>query len=344
MRSFLFKLGLLNKQNTANAKDYTRNLSAELSFTSKNNNLDAWLLGHHALHPDLKDKNDFKETGFWYHNDRWQFLVDLTSVGTNYFTGMEYFERLENYDALTERTRRIGYKQAFAFGNYKYIPKHSAVIAQNEVMFTNAYVRNPDNTFNNSNSQLINTLGFKNTARLMVSLNHEDSQLPVYLDFSGQPYLPPSRYQFTSASAQFSSDIRQAFTYVATVKAGQFYNGSQFTLIGGLNYRLTPLGQLGVAIERYDLQFPEPYKRSLLYLIKSKAELSFTKNLIWTTFLQYNTQADNFNINSRLQWRYKPMSDLFIVYSDNYGTNDPFQAFLKKNRALVLKMNYWFNL
>jgi len=24
------------------------------------------------------------------------------------------------------------------------------------------------------------------------------------------------------------------------------------------------------------------------------------------------------NINSRLQWRFKPVSDLFIVYTDNY--------------------------
>jgi hypothetical protein len=74
--------------------------------------------------------------------------------------------------------------------------------------------------------------------------------------------------------------------------------------------------------------------------MNGKAEFSFTKNLIWTTFLQYNTQADNFNINSRLQWRYKPMSDVFIVYTDNYAA----QPFLKKNRGLVCKVNYWLNL
>jgi hypothetical protein len=101
-----------------------------------------------------------------------------------------------------------------------------------------------------------------------------------------------------------------------------------------------PLFLFGLRLERYDLQFPEPHNQSLLYLINNKTEFSFTKNLIWTTFLQYNTQADNFNINSRLQWRYKPMSDIFIVYTDNYAV----RPFMKKNRALVVKMNYWFNL
>ncbi|MBI2729956.1 MAG: hydrolase, partial [Sphingobacteriales bacterium] len=68
---------------------------------------------------------------------------------------------------------------------------------------------------------------------------------------------------------------------------------------------------------------------------------NFSTSIFWTTFLQYNTQGNNFNINSRFQWRYKPMSDLFLVYTDNYYT-DP--LFKNKKRALVLKMNYWLNL
>jgi len=33
------------------------------------------------------------------------------------------------------------------------------------------------------------------------------------------------------------------------------------------------------------------------------------------------------------------MSDLFIVYNDNYATDN----FAVKNRGVVFKMNYWFN-
>jgi hypothetical protein len=40
-----------------------------------------------------------------------------------------------------------------------------------------------------------------------------------------------------------------------------------------------------------------------------------------------------------LQWRYKPVSDLFIVYTDNYYIGPVFV----KNRALVLKFTYWWN-
>ncbi|MEM6699144.1 MAG: hypothetical protein AAF599_12150, partial [Bacteroidota bacterium] len=70
-----------------------------------------------------------------------------------------------------------------------------------------------------------------------------------------------------------------------------------------------------------------------------RIDLTFTKSLFWTTFIQYNNQIDNLNINSRFQWRFRPVSDLFIVYTDNYFPDD----FVNKNRALVLKLTYWLN-
>jgi hypothetical protein len=46
------------------------------------------------------------------------------------------------------------------------------------------------------------------------------------------------------------------------------------------------------------------------------------------------------NFNARLQWRFKPVSDLFVVYTDNYFTEN-----LKiRNRSLVLKLTYWLNI
>ncbi|MFM8349331.1 MAG: hypothetical protein ACKOAR_14905 [Bacteroidota bacterium] len=40
------------------------------------------------------------------------------------------------------------------------------------------------------------------------------------------------------------------------------------------------------------------------------------------------------------QWRFRPASDFFIVYAENYLPGN----FNSKNRSLVLKLTYWFNL
>ncbi len=342
-RSF-FKVAGMNKQDMTDFKKgktaYTREVSSEVSLTSKNNLWDGWVLAHHSMQPNVTKENNFGEVGIWYHNDKWQILVDYLDLGSNYATGMEFFNRLESHDDLLDTTYRVGYKQSFTQFNYNYIPKSSLKIAQYKFEAMNILVWNPNGSFNNRILGLNNSLRFTNTSEIALSLNNEDNQLPINVAFTEFKPLPPARYQFTNMSVQYSSDIRKFFNYTAQATIGEFYNGKQRSLLVGINYRKTPWGLFGLRLERYDLQFPEPYNRSLLYLINSKTEFSFTKNLIWTTFLQYNTQADNFNINSRLQWRYKPMSDIFIVYTDNYAA----QPFLKKNRALVVKMNYWLNL
>lgn len=92
---------------------------------------------------------------------------------------------------------------------------------------------------------------------------------------------------------------------------------------------------------------PEGYNDSNLYLIGPRVDLTFTRKIFWTTFIQYNSQIDNLNINTRLQWRFKPVSDLFIVYTDNYyaGIDDRWISFNQPRlRAFVVKLTYWINL
>ena len=101
--------------------------------------------------------------------------------------------------------------------------------------------------------------------------------------------------------------------------------------------RQQPHWNITLTAEFNDLQFPKGYGDTQLWLISPKTEINFSNNLFWTTFFQYNTQQTNFNINSRIQWRYKPMSDLFLVYTDNYFTD----TFINRNRAIVFKLNYW---
>ena len=132
----------------------------------------------------------------------------------------------------------------------------------------------------------------------------------------------------------------KSFFYTVGVDGGQFYNGDRLGLTLQLNYRHQPWGNFALNFVRNELEFPEPFGARSLTLVGPKVEINMSRNLFWTTFLQYNTQADNFNINSRLQWRFKPMSDLFIVYTDNYSVD----VFGPKNRALVFKLNYWLNI
>jgi hypothetical protein len=97
------------------------------------------------------------------------------------------------------------------------------------------------------------------------------------------------------------------------------------------------------------IRLPQPYNSTDLVLLGPKFDFTFSRKLFWTTYLQYNNQINNLNINSRLQWRFKPASDLFLVYTDNYfaeaySHDQVFYVGQPKLRALVLKLTYWINM
>ena len=115
---------------------------------------------------------------------------------------------------------------------------------------------------------------------------------------------------------------------------GQFFNGSRVGLEGSLTYRYQPLGFISVDYGINRLKLAAPFRPANVWLIGPRIDLTFTKSIFLTTFVQYNSQFDNLNINTRFQWRFQPVSDFFLVYTDNYLT-DPFSQFSSRNRSLA---------
>ena len=156
---------------------------------------------------------------------------------------------------------------------------------------------------------------------------------------SGADVLPDSvGYSWNQAGVEYSSDFRRKFNVSTFANFGTYYTGNRLQVGGTLNYRAQPWGIFSLQFEQNQINLPDTSVS--LTLISPRFEFAFTKSLFFTTFFQFNTQTSNFNINARLQWRFKPMSDLFLVLTDNYLS----ESFSVRNRALVLKLNYWFTL
>ncbi|MBX2927597.1 MAG: carbohydrate binding family 9 domain-containing protein [Saprospiraceae bacterium] len=162
---------------------------------------------------------------------------------------------------------------------------------------------------------------------------------------SGGEQLPEgSDYTYNSVRTGFNSDLRRKLYFNASFQQGAYFNGRITQVSGALNYRLQPYGIFALSYNYNNIQLPEPYNSANFWLVGPRAELAFSRSLFFSLFLQYNTQIDNVNINARLQWRFRPVSDLFLVYTDNYFSEGFFAAPMAKNRALVLKATYWLNL
>lgn len=185
---------------------------------------------------------------------------------------------------------------------------------------------------------------FQNTSALQLTYNYIYQRLtnsfsPIDPD-KFINYQAGDQYSWNNATAAYVSDQRKIVRYSFETTIGQFYNGNNVNVKGQFNYRYQPYGSMSIQIDYNDLRLPAGYGKEKLFVVSPRMDLTFTDKLFLTTFLQYNTLLDNVNLNARFQWRYKPASDFFVVYTENYLP----QTFASKSRALVFKFTYWLNI
>ena len=152
-----------------------------------------------------------------------------------------------------------------------------------------------------------------------------------------------STHRFFSLEGSYQTDQRKPFFFEIAPAIGGFYNGFRAGLSGSFTLRYQPYGFVSIDYTYNYIKLDEPFEPVNLWLVGPRIDLTFSKKLFLTTFIQYNNQLDNLNINARLQWRFQPVSDFFIVYTDNYLV-DSFSQFGARNRAIVAKLTYWLNL
>ncbi len=186
-------------------------------------------------------------------------------------------------------------------------------------------------------------LGFLNTSNVLLMFNQNYTYLFNDFDALRSNKRYPSlkkgtSYHYFNVSANYVSDLRKKLSISFQPMVGQYFDGNIVSLVGNAAYRFQPYGFLSLNFSYNNIQLSTG--KNQVFLIGPKMDLTFTKSLFWTTYVQYNSQFKNLNVNSRLQWRFAPVSDLFLVYTDNYNS----ETWMPKNRAILAKVTYWLNL
>ncbi len=80
-------------------------------------------------------------------------------------------------------------------------------------------------------------------------------------------------------------------------------------------------------------------------MARTRLTYTITPRMFVSGIVQYNNAGTSFGSNVRVRWEYRPGSELFVVYTDDYNTNElrPDVNSLR-NRAFVIKFNRLFRL
>jgi hypothetical protein len=260
----------------------------------------------------------------------------------HFSAGMAYSYVGENYNPLAGFTPRTGYQRLAPEIGYRFFPK-SQWINRHGPGFTSETLWSDNIGITDELHSFLYMVQFNSFAEFTLNLNNQYTYLFFPFDptrTGGEPLAESTSYRTNFLGFDFRTDPRRAFALLGTGQIGEFYNGNMVQFTGTTQWRLGYLANISMNFSYSRIRLPEPQRDADLFLIGPRIDLTFTKNLFWTTFLQYNNQINNINVNTRVQWRYAPVSDLFVVYTDNYFPN----TLSSKHRAFVMKLNYWLNL
>ena len=324
-------------------QDYNRVGGVEFDYLSNNGNLGGNIKYHLSTTNDNLTNNGTISSELFYNVKKFFTGFSYSKVGENFIADIGFTPRLDNYDAARDTTIRIGYTSLNPWIGFNFYPKSGSKVNIHGPRTWTVWTVNNDGGFNERRTTFVYFVNFSDKSELRADIQNKDVQLPFETDLIGEDefsFLPAQRFRYTDFGLRYESDPRKILSVKSSIRYGDFFSGAKLTFSSTVNFRQQPWGNFGVSYTQNKVDLGGDFGSTNLHLIGPTAQISFSNTMFWTSFLQYNTQAENFNLNSRFQWRFKPMSDLFIVYSENYTTTN----FDVKNRGLVFKLTYWLNI
>ena len=309
------------------AQNFNRVAGIDYNLASRNNAWSGKMFYHRSFSPENPRKQFAQGASLIYNTRRIHAGMTQASVG-------------ENFDAEAGYVRRNGYNMLNPEFSLLWVP-NKKVVSHGIVSTANYYF---DPNYNQLDHEISLMYKFEFSSRAIVDAGIKDYYILLSQDFdpthmNSAVLAKGTDYSYQVGFVDYTSDTRSLFNYAATISAGSFYNGNIASFSGHATYRYQPYLNMTMNFSYTDINLPGSFERARFWLLGPKLDLTLSDKVFFSSFVQYNEQIDNMNINLRFQWRYKPVSDLFIVYTDNYYTGN----WSPRNRALVLKLSYWFN-
>jgi len=314
------------------AEEFNRVIGLDFNLRSEDNKWTGKYYLHKSFAPESGNK-DMSSGGFVEYNSRdWKFNVGGIYVGDDFQSDLGFIRR-NDIVTLNPAATRIFYPEGSKINTHTF-----------ELRGSTTWSPDLDFKYTDGMVDMEYQIAFRNQSKIEMALNHRYTYLLEDFDPTGSedgiPLPAFSEYNYTKFDFTYESDNRKDFSFVARTDVGEFFNGYKYSLTSDFRFRVQPYFTASLRSSINYIDLPDPYSTESVWFIGPKVEFTFTKNLFWSTFIQFNSLDEDFSINSRLQWRFRPLSDLYVVYNDNYKTT----PFSPGYRALIVKFTYWINI
>ena len=328
----------VNKQSLGDLEDikttageYNRNLGLEYNYFSADNLWNGKLMYLKSFSPNLSDDDAI-------------FAGNLTYNDNNFLGSMQTEYVGENYNAEVGYVPRTHYYKFDTMLRYLFFPSQDSKVLSHGPLVGSIQYFNFDGLGIDRRTQLGYELNFKNRSEMVFTFENQFIVLqnpfdPIRTGIRSLEAL--TEHRWNSVNLEYNSKPQSLFTYaLKSSYGGYFQDGKRWLFFSEMSYRFQPYVELNTLVSYNHIELEEPWGSNGFWLLGVKSNFTFTRNIFFSNLYQYNEQQKLWNFNSRFQWRYKPASDIFLVFN----SSDTRMLTPNRNWNLTLKINYWINL
>jgi hypothetical protein len=311
--------------------DYNRNFGLEYNYFSTDNLWNGKLMYLKSFSPNVTDDDAIFASNLTYRNNHFLGSLQTEYVGENYNAEVGYVPRTEYFKFQGEF-------------RYLFFPDNDSKILSHGPTLGSVQYFNLQGTPIDRGTEVGYELNFKNRSEMLLSVENRKIVLqnafdPIRTGIQSLEAL--TEHRWNAVKLEYNSKPQSLFTYNLESSYGGYYQGGKrWFVFSQMGYRFQPYVELNSLISYNHISLEEPWGTNGFWLLGVKSNFTFTRNIFFSNLYQYNEQQKLWNFNSRFQWRYKPASDIFLVFN----SSDARMPTANRNWNLTLKINYWINL
>ena len=164
----------------------------------------------------------------------------------------------------------------------------------------------------------------------------EDLEMPF--EISEGIFIPPSRYDFQLSSATFETADSRELGGRLELTWGTFFTGTRLSMESRITWRPSAALLLEGTWEQNDIRLDEGDFTTRL--VTARVNISFSSQLFWDTFAQYDNGSQEVLVNSRLRWLIEDGREVFLVFNPSFHARHDRLAWQSSEAIVKVSWNF----
>ena len=303
-------------------------VDAALSFY-QNVRVDAYLA---ATQTEGRDGDNLSYRGlFDYFGDKYGLQAERLVVEPNFLPEIGF-------------VRRTDMRRNFGLARYSPRPRNVPHVRRLSMQTSLNYLTNNQDRLDTREATARFETEFTNSDLASVAYTDSFERLVRSFAISTGVTLPVGSYDFHTTRIGYIGGQQRRYSGEIAYEFGPFYNGDRKTIsLNTARVQVTPQVSLEPS---FSINWVDLVQGSFTAKVaRTRATYTITPRMFVSGIIQYNSAGSSFGSNVRFRWEYRPGSELFVVYTDDFNTDElrPDVTSLR-NRAWVIKFNRLFRL